>query len=126
MPLTKCLPRWAHLPFLLEEEETYSPPASEGARDAAEDGDDDDELLSEHDGSVSAASTYELGMAALQATLPRERLLDTMGAYARFRDELYAHLRPHADSGQVVTEASIREFFAQKNAERGERPPESF
>ncbi|KDN52880.1 hypothetical protein K437DRAFT_253827 [Tilletiaria anomala UBC 951] len=96
-----CLPRWSSLPFVLDEEETYSPPVSEASN------------ASETAGSASNASTYDLGVAAL-SRLPRERLLETMGAYTRFRDELYAHLRPHAATGEVVTEASIREFFSKR------------
>ena len=97
----QCLPRWKSLPFVLVEEDTYSPPSSER------------ESTVDDAGSVSNASTYDLGLAALQK-LPRDRLIDTMGAYNKFKDELYAHLRPHADSGEVVTEASIRNFFASR------------
>ena len=105
-PCTTCAPKWSHLPFLLEDEVTYSPPHSSA-------GDDPSDGISEI-GSGSNASTYDLGVAALQR-LPREKILSTMGAYQRFRDELFAHLRPNAQSGEVVTEANIREFFAKRS-----------
>ncbi|KAH9923518.1 uncharacterized protein B0H18DRAFT_1014904 [Fomitopsis serialis] len=75
-------------PYLLEEDETYSPP---------EDPD-------------SGLTLEELGLRALQR-LPRERAIDGIRAFNEMRDDLMNHLRPFAQEGKVVTEADIRAFF---------------
>ncbi|KAI0030910.1 hypothetical protein K488DRAFT_19702, partial [Vararia minispora EC-137] len=83
-----CLPLLQTSPYLLEEEETYEPPA------------DPD----------SHFSLEELGMRAL-ARLPRDRAIDGIHAFNNMRDGLMAFLRPFAQEGKVVAEEDIHRFF---------------
>ncbi|CEH17415.1 Uncharacterized conserved protein, contains N-recognin-type Zn-finger [Ceraceosorus bombacis] len=104
----ECLPRFSHLPFLLEAESTYSPPRSPSPQPA--DGGDNDDARSEG-GNSQASSSYDLGLAALRQ-LPRERMMQTLEAYTRLRDALFEQvLRPHQLAGTEVDEKSIRDFF---------------
>lgn len=97
-----CQPDWAHLPFILAPEETYSPPQSQ----IEEDGLDG----RSETGASQTSSTYDLGLAAL-SKLPRERMMESLQAYNKMRDALFDHLRPFADQGKVVDAESVREFF---------------
>ncbi|EPQ26951.1 uncharacterized protein PFL1_05586 [Pseudozyma flocculosa PF-1] len=95
-----CLAAWDSLPFVLEAEATYAPPSDhEGSLRAADD-----------DAASVTSSTYDLGMAALR-TMPREKMLNSLQAYATFRDALWEHLRPFAGSGKAVSEEDVRAFF---------------
>lgn len=121
----------AGLTFLLEEEETYSPPASEageagpttgnlngsqsslGRRNShGSTGADDDDAASESS-SASHHSTYDLGLDALNR-LPRAQTLEALQGYGRLKDALFEHLRPFAQSGRTVDEESIRTFFEEQ------------
>lgn len=115
----QCPSDFEHLPFVLDEEETYSPPRSEtssqaaarleanaGACDASSDA-----------GRSQTSSTYDLGLAALNR-LPRERMMESLQAYNRMRDALFAHLRPFADQGKVVDAESVRDFFRKQREQR--------
>lgn len=92
-----CLDAFKDLPFLLYEEETYSPPASlnQDSEDAT---------------STSSRSTYDLGLDALN-TLPRAQTLEALQGYGRLRSALFEHLRGFAESGRLVDEESIKGFF---------------
>ncbi|KAK0548501.1 hypothetical protein OC846_004450 [Tilletia horrida] len=95
-----CLPAWAALPFVLEEEETLSPPPTSTPSESG--------------------STYSLGMAALNH-LPREKMLTALNHYQDFRAKLFEMLQPFAESGQTVDEETIRAFSARimnRNAEQ--------
>lgn len=99
----------SHLPFILEPEETYSPPRSQASQISGDNGSDG--------GASQTSSTYDLGLAALNR-LPRERMLESLQAYNRMRDALFEHLRPFADQGRVVDEESVREFFRQQRQQQ--------
>lgn len=109
-----CLEAFKDLPFLLAEEETYSPPASQAGLPAgvqAGDGEQDDDARS----ASSHSSTYDLGLDALNR-LPRAQTLEAMEGYGRLRAALFEHLRPFAQSGKTVDEESIRRFFEEQRA----------
>ncbi|KAG8930143.1 hypothetical protein FRC02_004582 [Tulasnella sp. 418] len=90
-----CLPLFDKYPYLLEEEETFTPP------------DDPD----------SNKSLEELGLRALQ-TLPRDKALDSIRAFNEMRDDLMNYLRPFAEQGKVVSSNDINEFFEMRKAAR--------
>ncbi|KAG8974334.1 hypothetical protein FRC05_007640 [Tulasnella sp. 425] len=93
-----CLARLRVWPYLLEEEETYSPP---------EDPD-------------SKKSLEELGLRALES-LPRDKALDSIRAFNEMRDDLLAYLRPFAQEGKVVSEEDVTAFFeALKEGKKGD------
>ncbi|GAC99055.1 zinc finger protein Mlo2 [Pseudozyma hubeiensis SY62] len=103
---TTCLPRWAHLPHVLDAEETYAPPSDPQAS------------VREDDAASVTSSTYDLGMAALRS-MPREKMINSLHAYSKFRDALWEHLKPFAGTGKVVREEDVRAFFQKKlNAEQ--------
>ena len=90
----ECTPRWAGLPFVTHEEESYDPP------------DDSEDNAS----GTSANSSYDRALAAL-SNLPRDRMLDSLRGYQKLRDALYEHLRPFAERDEPVSEEAVREFF---------------
>ncbi|KAG8935196.1 hypothetical protein FRC01_007429 [Tulasnella sp. 417] len=93
-----CIAALRAWPFLLEEEETYSPP---------EDPD-------------SKKSLEELGLRALES-LPRDKALDSIRAFNEMRDDLLAYLRPFAQEGKVVSEKDVTAFFeALKEGKKGD------
>ncbi|PWN51149.1 zf-UBR-domain-containing protein [Violaceomyces palustris] len=102
-----CVKLWkdSNLDHVLEAEETYTPPEDPEAS-SHQDEDQDEDAASV----TSSSSTYDLGMAAL-SKLPREKMLNSLEAYNKFRDALWDHLRPFAQSGKVVDEEAVREFF---------------
>ncbi|KAJ9479749.1 Zinc finger protein Mlo2 [Pseudozyma hubeiensis] len=103
---TTCLPKWAHLPHVLDAEETYAPPSDPQAS------------VREDDAASVTSSTYDLGMAALRS-MPREKMINSLHAYSKFRDALWEHLKPFAGTGKVVREEDVRAFFQKKlNAEQ--------
>ena len=93
-----CLPRWAHLPHVLDAEETYAPPSDPHAS------------IREDDAASVSSSTYDLGMAALRS-MPREKMINSLHAYSKFRDALWEHLKPFAGTGKMVREEDVRAFF---------------
>ena len=96
-----CLAKWKSLSFVLEAEETYSPPS------------DPDASVRDDDAASITSSTYDLGMAALRS-MPREKMINSLQAYSKFRDALWEHLRPFAGSGKMVREEDVRAFFNKK------------
>lgn len=115
---TTCLPHFAvpELAGILQEEETYEPPASpqpEAAQGQECEGDDNGD-----DASSSAGSSYDMAMSAL-SSLPRAQTLEALQGYARLREALFEHLKPFAREGRMVDEASVKDFFAEwKEKER--------
>ncbi|TKY85382.1 hypothetical protein EX895_005544 [Sporisorium graminicola] len=103
---TDCLARWAHLPHVLDAEETYAPPSDPQAS------------VRDDDAASITSSTYDLGMAALRS-MPREKMINSLHAYSKFRDALWEHLKPFAGTGKMVREEDVRAFFQKKlNTER--------
>ncbi|CDR88517.1 related to Protein mlo2 [Sporisorium scitamineum] len=103
---TPCLAKWAHLPHVLDAEETYAPPSDPQAS------------VRDDDAASITSSTYDLGMAALRS-MPREKMINSLHAYSKFRDALWEHLKPFAGTGKVVREEDVRAFFQKKlNAEQ--------
>lgn len=103
---TTCLAKWAHLPHVLDAEETYAPPSDPQAS------------VRDDDAASVTSSTYDLGMAALRS-MPREKMINSLHAYSKFRDALWEHLKPFAGTGKVVREEDVRAFFQKKlNAEQ--------
>ncbi|GAA6015111.1 hypothetical protein JCM11491_001668 [Sporobolomyces phaffii] len=86
----QCLPMFADLPYLLEEEEEYSPPEDEQAH----------------------KSTFDLGMDHLLNKMPRAQALDSIRAFSGLSDRIKDYLRPLADSGTSITKEHIESFFA--------------
>lgn len=103
----KCIAAMSAFPYILEAEETYSPPQSVQ---------DNDEAISEG-GASQTSSSYDLGLAALQR-LPRAQMMESLGQYNKMRDALFKHLRPFAESGRVVDGESLREFFRKQREEQ--------
>lgn len=93
-----CLPQWSALPHVLEAEETYAPPSDPQAS------------VRDDDAASVTSSTYDLGMAALRA-MPREKMINSLHAYSKFRDALWEHLKPFAGTGKMVREEDVRAFF---------------
>jgi len=75
-------------PYLVNEEETYEPPA------------DPD----------SGLSLEELGLRALER-IPRDRAIDGIQAFMDLRDGLMQYLKPFAEQGKEVNESDIQAFF---------------
>jgi len=106
----QCLASMNAFAYLLEAEETYSPPRSVQ---------DDDDANSEG-GASQTSSSYDLGLAALQR-LPRAQMMESLDQYNKMRDALFTHLRPFAESGRVVDGESLREFFRRQREEVASR-----
>ncbi|KAJ1018869.1 hypothetical protein NDA16_004672 [Ustilago loliicola] len=96
-----CLSKWAHLPHVVEAEETYAPPSDPQAS------------VRDDDAASITSSTYDLGMAALRS-MPREKMINSLHAYSKFRDALWEHLKPFAGTGKMVREEDVRAFFQKK------------
>ena len=85
-----CLPMLEKLPFLMEEEVTYSPPRSR-----------------EVSPTNSEGSSYEAGQRALN-TIPREKAIEGIMAYNNLKEKVTAFLRPYAANGKVVGVEDIK------------------
>ncbi|GAB7341239.1 hypothetical protein MBLNU457_7517t2 [Dothideomycetes sp. NU457] len=96
----ECFPNLKAHPQLLEEEETYEPPVSEGSEDGANGG-----------GSVGSRSLLERGEAAL-STMDRMRAIEGVMAYNHLRDKVKTFLQPFAESGQAVGAEDVKAYFA--------------
>jgi len=96
----ECFPHLKAHPQLLEEEETYEPPMSEGSEDGANGG-----------GSVGSRSILERGEAAL-STMDRMRAIEGVMAYNHLRDKVKTFLQPFAESGQAVGAEDVKAYFA--------------
>jgi len=96
----ECFPHLKAHPQLLEEEETYEPPVSEGSEDGANGG-----------GSLGSRSLLERGEAAL-STMDRMKAIEGVMAYNHLRDKVKAFLQPFAESGQAVGAEDVKAYFA--------------
>lgn len=95
---TKCFPNLAPHAQLLEEEEIYEPPISEGG--------------SENGGSTNGSgSLYERGESALR-NVDRVRAIEGVMAYNQLKDKLKPFFQQFADSGKAISAEDIKEYFA--------------
>lgn len=86
-------------PQLLEEEETYEPPLSDGAG-------------SEHGGSTNGSgSLLDRGESALR-NVDRVRAIEGVMAYNHLKDKLKPFFQQFADSGQAIGAEDIKAYFA--------------
>ncbi|WFD30471.1 RING-type E3 ubiquitin transferase [Malassezia sp. CBS 17886] len=99
-----CAAAWAPWPYVMEDEETYDPPAEE-----------EDSVST-----TSTGTTYDRALAALQH-LPRPQVIESLRAYQDLRDALYEHLRPFAESHEPVSAAAVQTFFREHAAKRTRR-----
>ncbi|RYP68742.1 hypothetical protein DL771_006472 [Monosporascus sp. 5C6A] len=98
-----CFPGLKAHPQLLEEEEAYEPPLSDGA--AQDDGDG----ASTHGG--SGKSLLDLGESALR-NVDRVRAIEGVMAYNHLKEQLKPFFRQFAESGRAIGAEDIKEYFA--------------
>lgn len=92
-----CFPHLKPHPQLLEEEEAYEPPISEG-------GDD-------HGGqSIGTGSLLDRGEAAF-SNMDRVRAIEGAMVYAHLKDKVKSFLQPFAESGRAVGAEDIKAYF---------------
>jgi E3 ubiquitin-protein ligase UBR7 len=84
-------------PGLLEEEDTYEPPLSEGSSDGGA-------------GSLGSRSLLERGEAAL-STVDRVRAIEGVMVYNHLRDKVKNFLKPFAESGTPVGAEDVKRYF---------------
>ena len=98
-----CFPKLAAHPQLLEEEETYEPPVSEGSEAGAN---------GQHSagGSTGTRSLLDRGEAAL-SNMDRVRALEGVMVYNSLKERVKDFLRPFAESGQAVSAEDIKAHF---------------
>ncbi|KAK3942270.1 protein mlo2 [Diplogelasinospora grovesii] len=97
---SSCFPLLKDHPQLLEEEETYEPPVSEGA--GSENG----------GGSTNGSgSLLERGESALR-NVDRVRAIEGVMAYNHLKDKLKPFFQQFAESGQAISAEDIKEYFA--------------
>ncbi|KAK8079149.1 hypothetical protein PG994_002956 [Apiospora phragmitis] len=95
----KCFPLLEPHPQLLDEEEAYEPPLSEGE--------------GSHDGASThgSGSIYERGESALR-NVDRVRAIEGVMAYKHLKDKLTPFFEQFAKSGKAVGADDIKEYFA--------------
>lgn len=91
-----CFPLLRPHPQLLEEEDTYEPPISEGGDEGAQ--------------SVGTGSILDRGEAAFN-NMDRVRAIQGAMAYAQLKDKVSAFLKPFAESGQAVGAEDVKAYF---------------
>ncbi|KAK7959470.1 uncharacterized protein PG986_004324 [Apiospora aurea] len=96
---TKCFPLLEPHPQLLDEEEVYEPPLSEG--EGSNDG------ASTH----GSGSLYERGESALR-NVDRVRAIEGVMAYKQLKDKLTPFFEEFAKSGKAIGADDIKEYFA--------------
>ncbi|ROV94570.1 hypothetical protein VMCG_08141 [Cytospora schulzeri] len=94
----KCFPNLAPHTQLLEEEETYEPPVSEGGSDNGQ-------------STNGSGSLYERGESALR-NVDRVRAIEGVMAYNQLKDKLKPFFQQFAESGQAISAEDIKEYFA--------------
>lgn len=92
-----CFPLLQPHPQLLEEEEAYEPPLSDGN-------------ASEHGGSTQG-SLLERGESALK-NVDRVRAIEGVMAYNHLKEQLTPFFRQFAESGKAIGAEDIKEYFA--------------
>lgn len=92
-------------PQLLEEEETYEPPLSEGGG-------------SEHGGSTAGSgSLLERGESALK-NVDRVRAIEGVMAYNHLKDQLKPFFQKFAESGEAIGAEDIKAYFAELRGDK--------
>lgn len=94
----KCFPNLVPHAQLLEEEETYEPPISEGGSDHGE-------------STNGSGSLYERGESALR-NVDRVRAIEGVMAYNQLKDKLKPFFQQFAESGKAISAEDIKEYFA--------------
>lgn len=89
-----------HNEYLFKDDPVYEPP---------EDADADAN-------SSNTGSLLDLGTDAL-LSLPKEQAIEGLHAYNKIREKLKDFFKPFAEQGELVTEASVRQFFDQVKKE---------
>ncbi|OLN81136.1 Protein mlo2 [Colletotrichum chlorophyti] len=96
---SSCYPNLDPHPQLLEEEETYEPPLSDGGN-------------SEHGGSTNGSgSLLERGESALR-NVDRVRAIEGVMAYNHLKEQLKPFFQQFAESGQAIGAEDIKSYFA--------------
>ncbi|CAI0642950.1 Protein mlo2 [Colletotrichum fructicola] len=96
---SSCYPKLDPHPQLLEEEETYEPPLSDGGN-------------SDHGGSTNGSgSLLERGESALR-NVDRVRAIEGVMAYNHLKDQLKPFFQKFAESGQAIGAEDIKSYFA--------------
>ncbi len=98
-----CFPLLSPHLQLLEEEEAYEPPLSDGAASQ-----DDDDRGSAHG---SGGSLLERGESALR-NVDRVRAIEGVMAYNHLKEQLTPFFRQFAESGRAIGAEDIKEYFA--------------
>ncbi|KAI0596136.1 putative zinc finger in N-recognin-domain-containing protein [Biscogniauxia sp. FL1348] len=92
-----CFPKLQAHPQLLEEEEAYEPPLSDGG--------------SEHGSTHGSGSLYERGESALK-NVDRVRAIEGVMAYNHLKEQLKPFFQQFAESGKAIGAEDIKEYFA--------------
>ncbi|KAI1495914.1 putative zinc finger in N-recognin-domain-containing protein [Biscogniauxia marginata] len=92
-----CFPKLKSHPQLLEEEEAYEPPLSDGG--------------SEHGSTHGSGSLYERGESALK-NVDRVRAIEGVMAYNHLKEQLKPFFQQFAESGKAIGAEDIKEYFA--------------
>ncbi|KAI5920946.1 putative zinc finger in N-recognin-domain-containing protein [Camillea tinctor] len=92
-----CFPKLQEHPQLLEEEEAYEPPLSDGG--------------SEQGSTHGSGSLYERGESALK-NVDRVRAIEGVMAYNHLKEQLKPFFQQFAESGQAIGAEDIKEYFA--------------
>ncbi|KAI1494153.1 hypothetical protein F5X96DRAFT_618401 [Biscogniauxia mediterranea] len=92
-----CFPKLKAHPQLLEEEEAYEPPLSDGG--------------SEQGSTHGSGSLYERGESALK-NVDRVRAIEGVMAYNHLKEQLKPFFRQFAESGKAIGAEDIKEYFA--------------
>ncbi|KAK1688724.1 putative zinc finger in N-recognin-domain-containing protein [Colletotrichum godetiae] len=96
---SSCYPNLDPHPQLLEEEETYEPPLSDGG-------------ISEHGGSTNGSgSLLDRGESALR-NVDRVRAIEGVMAYNHLKDQLKPFFQQFAESGKAIGAEDIKSYFA--------------
>ncbi|KAI1474445.1 putative zinc finger in N-recognin-domain-containing protein [Daldinia eschscholtzii] len=92
-----CFPNLKAHPQLLEEEEAYEPPLSDGA--------------SEQGSTHGSGSLYDRGESALK-NVDRVRAIEGVMAYNHLKERLKPFFQQFAESGKAIGAEDIKEYFA--------------
>lgn len=93
----RCFPNLKPHPQLLDEEESYEPPLSEGGSDGG----------STH----GSGSIYDRGESALR-NVDRVRAIEGVMAYNHLKDQLKPFFERFAASGEAISAEDVRDYFA--------------
>ena len=106
----RCFPGLKPHPQLLEEEDTYEPPISEGSSNGQVEG---------SARSAGSKSLLDRGEAAL-SNMDRVRAIEGVMAYNHLKDKVKHFLKPFAESGQAVGAEDVKKYFEKL---RGDEQP---